>query len=433
MIADNRSTGFIDVRKLIDEVSVEEMCRSAEQFFANRIDWDSLQAKPFAEIEESPELLICFAHVVRGLKLLPDMTLLDFGAGTCWTSHFLSQLGLKVIALDVSVSALKLGRRLYGRHPLIGHRPKPQFLLFDGVTIDLPNASVDRISCWEALHHVPNANRVISEMGRVLKPGGIAGFSEPGPEHSKSEQSQFEMRTNGVIENDVNIHEIWDTAKEAGFTNMKVAVFNAEPVLLDLPEFENYVNGIDNGERLSSETRRQMEQRRLFFLYKGDAARPPDSRSRDGLRCELEVTSTASRVVVGKSLQLHIIAKNIGDAVWLPTPEAAPPWWQHGPLKRFGRQPHMGPDRIPPRVGGVRLGIQLFTDAGELLDIDYFRYHLTPGAGREIGPGKEVQLAPELPVPPAGRYILHCDLVSEGVGWFEYSGSTPVKLPIEVV
>src|SRR5262245_36136793 len=110
MIGHNSSSEFIDVRKLIDELSVDELCHSSEQFFANRIDWDSLQAKPFAEIEESPELLICFAHVVRGLKLLPDMTLLDFGAGTCWTSHFLSQLGLKVIALDVSQSALNLGR-----------------------------------------------------------------------------------------------------------------------------------------------------------------------------------------------------------------------------------------------------------------------------------------------------------------------------------
>lgn len=433
MIANDSSTEFIDVRKLIEEVSVEELCRSAEQFFANRIDWDSLQAKPFAEIEESPELLICFAHVVRGLRLLPDMTLLDFGAGTCWTSHFLSQLGLKVIALDVSESALNLGRKLYRRHPMVGHRPKPQFLLFDGLTIDLPDESVDRISCWEALHHVSSPDRVIQEMGRVLKCGGIAGFSEPGPEHSKSEASQSEMRTNRVIENDINVREIWDIAKEAGFTDMKVAVFNAEPLLVALPDFESYVKGASGGEFVSSEIRRQMQERRLFFLFKGDATLPRDSRSRDGLRAELEVRSPLIRVAAGKRLQLTVSAKNTGDSVWLPTAEATPPWWQHGPLKRFGRQPHMGPDRIPPRVGGVRLGIQLFSETEELLDIDYFRYHLTPDEGREIDPGEQVEFAIELPMPPAGKYILHCDLVSEGVGWFEHNGSMPVRLPIEVV
>jgi hypothetical protein len=93
----------------------------------------------------------------------------------------------------------------------------------------------------------------------------------------------------------------------------------------------------------------------------------------------------------------------------------------------------MGPDRIPPRVGGVRLGIQLFSETGELLDIDYFRYHLTAGAGCEIRPGEQVEFAIELPMPPAGKYILHCDLVSEGVGWFEHNGSKPVRLPIEVM
>ena len=78
---------FVDVRRLMQELSVEELCLAAEEFFAQRIDWESLHAKPFADIGETPELLICFAQVVRGLNLLPDMTILDFGAGSCWTSR----------------------------------------------------------------------------------------------------------------------------------------------------------------------------------------------------------------------------------------------------------------------------------------------------------------------------------------------------------
>src|SRR6266404_8753410 len=223
---------FVDVRQLIKELSVEELCLAAEEFFAQRIDWESLHAKPFAEIDETPELLICFAQVVRGLNLLPDMTILDFGAGTCWTSHFLSQLGLKVIALDVSTSALKIGQRLYQRHPLIGNQPEPRFLQFDGHRFDLADNSVDRISCWDAFHHVPNPAEVITEMGRVLKEGGVAGFSEPGPEHSKSPQSQYEMKTNRLIENDIDVSEIWADAERAGFTKIKLALFNPQPFLL---------------------------------------------------------------------------------------------------------------------------------------------------------------------------------------------------------
>jgi SAM-dependent methyltransferase len=423
---------FIDVRKLIKEVSVEDLCRTAEEFFAQRVNWDSLYAKPFAEIDETPELLTCFAQVVRGLNLLPDMTILDFGAGSCWTSHFLSQLGLKVIALDVSPSALKIGQKLYRRHPIIGNRPEPQFLQFDGQSFDLPDDSVDRISCWEAFHHVPNPGQVIREMGRVLKGGGIAGFSEPGPDHSKSPQAQHEMRTNRVIENDINVREIWSEAQKAGFTEIKLALVNPDPFLLPLEEFEAYLAGEDSGERYIAETRQQMQHRRVFFLFKGESTAPRDSREREGLLAELQVEPATNRIRAGKLLRLKVVAKNTGTSVWLPTPEADRPWWQKGILRRFGRRPHMGPDRVPPRVGGVRFAIQLLDENAKLLDIDYFRFHLTLREGRAIQPGETIELHVKVPMPPAGTYLLECNMVSEGVCWFD-CGGVPVRLPIKVI
>src|SRR5207245_6812159 len=119
--------------------------------------------------------------------------------------------------------------------------------------------------------------------------------------------------------------------------------------------------------------------------------------------------------------------------VWLTTAEEAQPWWKRCFLVHLGRQPHMGPDRVPPRVGGVRLGVQLLDDRGKLLDIDYFRYHLTPGEGREILPGETIELDAEVPMPLAGKYILQCDLVSEMVCWFEHNESPTVRLEVEVV
>jgi SAM-dependent methyltransferase len=398
MSSEGINSDFVDVRKLMKELSVEELCQTAEEFFAQRVDWDSLHAKPFADIDETPELLVCFAQVLRGLNLLPDMTILDFGAGSCWTSHFLSQLGLKVIALDVSPSALKIGQQLYRRRPIIGNRPKPRFLLFDGQRIDLPDHSVDRISCWEAFHHVPNPAQVIREMGRVLKAGGIAGFSEPGPEHSKSPQAQDEMRTNRVIENDINVREIWSEAQRAGFTEIKLALVNPNTFLLSLDEFEAHLAGEDSGWRYVSETREQMQHRRVFFLFKGEPEAPPDSRQREGLLADLQVEPASNRIRAGKRLRLKVIAKNTGTSVWLPSPEAARPWWQKSPLKGFGRRPHMGPDRVPPRVGGVRFAIQLLDEAGKLLDIDYFRYHLTPGEGRLIKCGEAVEFSLDVPM-----------------------------------
>ncbi|HEX8491829.1 MAG TPA: class I SAM-dependent methyltransferase [Pyrinomonadaceae bacterium] len=398
-------SSFIDVRKLIAELSVEELCQTAEEFFARLPNWDYLHAKPFAAIGETPELLVCFAQVVQGLNLLPDMTILDFGAGSCWTSRFLSQLGLQVIASDVSPSALKIGEELYRRHPVIGNQPAPRFLPFNGYKFDLPDRSVDRISCWDAFHHVPNQAQVIKEMGRVLKQGGIAGFSEPGPDHSKAPQSQYEMKTNRVIENDINVHEIWREAQDAGFTDIKLALFNPNPFLLPLDEFEAFLSGQDTGERYVSETRHQVQHRRVFFLFKGKSLAPADSRQREGLLAQLHVELASERIASGEPLRLKAVVKNTGSTVWLPT---------------------------TARVGAVHFGIHLFDDKGRLLDLDYFRHNLTPGEGREILPGETIEFAAEVPMPQAGTYILQCDLVSEAVCWFEHNGSPTMRLRVEV-
>jgi hypothetical protein len=78
--------GLIDVRQLIKDVSVEEFCRGAEEFFAQRINWSSLQAKPFSEINETPELLTCFVQVVPP----PGKYVLHcdlFSETVCWFEH----------------------------------------------------------------------------------------------------------------------------------------------------------------------------------------------------------------------------------------------------------------------------------------------------------------------------------------------------------
>jgi SAM-dependent methyltransferase len=392
---------FIDVRQRMKEWTVEELCETAEEFFARVENWDYLHAKPFAAINETPELLINFAQVVRGLKLLPDMTMLDFGAGSCWTSRFLSQLGMRVIAVDVSATALQMGAALYQRLPLIGGQPEPQFLRFNGHTLDLPDESVDRISCWDAFHHVPNPGQVLMEMARVLKPGGIAGFSEPGPDHSKTPQSQYEMRTNRLIENDIEMSEIWADAQAAGFTDLRLALFNPTPALLPLDQFDAYLSGADTGETYVAQTREELRPRRVFFLFKGESTAPPDSRQREGLIADLQVEEIANTI---ESLMLKVVVRNSGSVVWLPS---------------------------DARVGAVRFGIHLLDANGKLIDLDYFRHPLTADS-RQIMPDEIVEFTAEVPLPSGGRHVLQCDLVSEGVCWFEHNGSRTVTLTVDV-
>ena len=401
---------LIDVHEVLSRISVDELNQRAEEYFSRLPSGEHLLAKPFASIEEAPQLLMTFGQVLAGLNLAPGMTIVDFGAGSCWTSRSLSQLGMKVIAVDVSVSALRIGEELYRRNPLFGERVAPRFLVFDGRTIDLPDASVDRILCFDAFHHLPNPERVLAEMARILIPSGVAGFSEPGPDHSKQSQSQDEMRTHGVLENDIDINAIWDAARAAGFDGLHLAMFNAAPVYAGLEEFQDLVSGSQKRSEATTRLRNTeldyFSTHRLFFLHKAGEMRV-DSRRKQGLAAKLSLSANQRIVAAGGVIDVIGTVTNTGSAQWL--------------------QPADG-------IGAVYLGVHLLDGTGKPVNLDHQRHALTAPTSARIESGDEIPVEARINVPQSpGSYILEFDLVSEGIAWFGESGTKPVRIAIEVL
>jgi SAM-dependent methyltransferase len=396
---------LIDVREFKKTMTVEALNKTAEQYYASVKSWDYFLTKPLAQAEDAPALLTHFAQLLNGLQLVTGMSVLDFGAGSCWATRWLTQMGMEAIALDVSETALKIGQALYARLPIIGDKPPPRFVLFDGHRIDLPDASVDRVLCLDTLHHLLNPDEVLREMSRILKPGGIAGFSEPGPRHSRSFGSQYEMRNFRVLEDDVDVAQIWDWAKQAGFARLRLGVYAPQTYLFSLPEFEDYLNGGRANDRFAEVTRARMQDTRLFFLYKSLVPAAPDSRSRSGLAAKLEVRLASTTAKEGASLAAQAVITNSGNALWLPR---------------------------SAKRGAVLLGCHLLDGSGRMLNLGFFVQPLTPGDGRPIAPGETVRVDISMPLPPKGSYILEWDLVSASVGWFSSFGSTPVRVKIEV-
>jgi SAM-dependent methyltransferase len=111
--------------------------------------------------------------------------------------------------VDVSATALKMGEILFKDYPPVGGCvAPPKFLCFDGRKLPLEASSIDRIICFDALNHVPNRPEIRQEFYRVLRSGGIVGFSEPVGRHSESPQAQMEMRNYGVLEDDIILEEL---------------------------------------------------------------------------------------------------------------------------------------------------------------------------------------------------------------------------------
>jgi SAM-dependent methyltransferase len=392
---------FVDVRELSRTLSVEDLARTAEDYYRNTLQFaDRYLAKPFDDPHEVPEVLGSFAQLLGGLRLARGMTVLDFGAGACWTTRFLTQLGCAVTALDVSPTALQLGRELFARMPASGDQPAPRFLVFDGHHIDMPDASVDRIVCFDAFHHVPNPAAVMSELGRVLRPGGIAGFSEPGPHHSKAARSQYEMKNYTAFENDIIIADIWRWARAAGFSALELAVFSTESHRVSPKEFEDVLAGGTALDAYGQKLRAFLTGHQTFFLRKGGAA-AKDSRERDGLKGEIAVSIERAELHPGEQIRGQATVLNVGTATWLP-----------------GSTP----------IGGVNLGAHLRSHDGRPLNVDFGRVVLEHST--VPGEARTVEFALDAPSP--GDYLLEFDLVSEGVAWFEMNGSATATVRITV-
>lgn len=390
---------YLSPDELKKSLSEHELRAKAEQYFSGVKDWGDLIRKPFARIDDAPNLLINLGVLIRGMRLAPGMTVLDFAAGSCWATAILRQLGCRVIAIDLAYSGLLIGQELIRRRP-VGDEGESVLVSFDGEQIPLADRSVDRIFCFDAFHHVLRQRDVLSEMHRVLVDGGIAVFGEPGPYHSRSGQSQFEMKTYGVIEDDVDLEQIWSMASEVGFTDMRVALFNGNPLAVSLEDFRIFSSGGLPAVDFVHQTQDFLAHVHDFFLFKGDAT-IGDSRRAGGLTAAIEVNITDVRT---EATYFSFVVRNDGTSRWLPS-----------------EQP----------VGGVSLGCHLFTPAGELVQFD-FHWESLSSAREGIQPGETVKGKGALPPLDPGEYLLEFDLVSHRVTWFGQKGSPTLKLPLTV-
>jgi SAM-dependent methyltransferase len=394
---------MIDVKQLMRSLTQEELLAAAEAYYSSIPDPTFQLAKPFASVDGCPALLEGFAKLLRDGRYLPGHRVLEFGAGSCWAGRLLNQLGMAVTSLDVSPSALALGQRLAREQPVVGRQPPHDFLIYDGTRIDRPDRSFDRIFCFDAFHHVANPEQTLAEFARVLDDGGIASFSEPGPRHSLTAESQREMRDHKVIENDIVIEEVWEAAQAAGFTDIRFSLQTEMSMQLGFDDFRTFrQGGLDEAAAAALQQRILVHNRNVtvFHLVRG-ALSQTDSRTREGLVADIKVEKMEALPMSGgrRKVRLTVLVRNISGRLW----------------RRSGTEP-----------GCVNLGVRQLDQGGQLVDQDYFRHRFLV---TDMPAGESALTSVDLPIPAESeRAVFELEIVSEGVCWFSQNGSRVERL-----
>jgi 2-polyprenyl-3-methyl-5-hydroxy-6-metoxy-1,4-benzoquinol methylase len=110
-----------------------------------------------------------FIEVVKGASLATHHSILDLGCGKGIQTQLLARRCRSAVGVDTAQRQIGEANRLL-RHSPVEH--KVSFLCTRLEDAGVAPSSLDRVFSFCVLEHIPNLDRVLAEIVRLLKPGG---------------------------------------------------------------------------------------------------------------------------------------------------------------------------------------------------------------------------------------------------------------------
>jgi 2-polyprenyl-3-methyl-5-hydroxy-6-metoxy-1,4-benzoquinol methylase len=102
---------------------------------------------------------------------------LDLGCGTGYGSWLLFEKGNDVYGLDVSKESINYAEKEY---------PGPKYYCGSAEKLPFEDNYFDAVCAFEVIEHVPDPEKVVNEVHRVLKKRGDLFISTPNPKHLRN-------------------------------------------------------------------------------------------------------------------------------------------------------------------------------------------------------------------------------------------------------
>jgi SAM-dependent methyltransferase len=381
----------------------DELNRAAERYFANFEDTEFILGKPFTDEAGFARHLVSLGILVDGLRLRRRDVVVEFGAGTCWVSHFLNKFGCKTISVDVSPTALKLGRELFSRDPATRWDVGPEFRPYDGHRLPLDDASCDRVIVLDAFHHVPNQRAILAEFQRILRPDGIVAMSEPGRGHAGTCASRMEVSKHGVLENELVVEDVGALALDCGFRAAHVIVGSLDSLWeIDAADVGPFIQGKGFPRFWDNQSDALLAHHHLL-LYKGDPRPTTRQPKATGARIAVRSHHATIDAARGQPVSVTLDIENTAETKWLAA----------------------------EGDGWTRLGAHLYRhdEPASLVNFDWLRVSLS----KDLAQYERLVLPVRLPaIHEPGHYRVEFDIVLEGVMWFGDRGSPTTSVTVIV-
>jgi len=293
-------------------------------------------------------------------ELCRGLDVLDVACGEGYGSALLAQVARAVVGVDIDAAVIAAARSEFPR-------PNLTFEVGDAGALPLPDAAFDVVVSFETLEHLRDQEQFLSEIRRVLRPGGLLILSTP----DREIYSGPGMTPNPFHVRELNRAEFEDLLRRhfahVAFASQRVligsAIVNEAPVAA--------IRSYDRREETVVEARDGLPRAPYVIAIAGDVPPPPlqdslylyrsdpdtDAILRGHVEqalaattaelAELKQTTASMSAEKEEALRLLQETRDRVDAL-----EASTIWRASGPLRGFG-------SRFPAAARALRRGAKL--------------------------------------------------------------------------